>query len=161
MDYPYMELFIIFALRLRAIQPGHLNYLFMKSTLKIDVGSFNTPIIHASVSHDLSDLRDKVMNSFFNSLDGSFLCFANCYGTETSSTAIGGNASLYTIDAIPSGKEEVFMNRLSLPQAKRIIHSLFQTVPLREIENMLMIDDTGRLRGIISSDLLEDFQTKE
>jgi hypothetical protein len=103
----------------------------MKSTLKIDLYSNNEPMITASVATDRSDLRDDVMNKFFDALKGnwdypdntqeeSHLCFVEGFGRENSPEAY-----LHTIHFIRPGEEDRYMNRLQPSQAKRMIPLLF------------------------------------
>lgn len=103
----------------------------MKSTLKIDLGSGNEPMITASVSTDATDLRDLVMNKFFNALSFyppdspektiSSLCFIEGFGREREPESY-----IHTITPIRPGEEEKFINRLQGSQARRIIPLAFQ-----------------------------------
>lgn len=104
----------------------------MKSTLKIELDNSYGPMITASVSTDRSDMRDDVMNRFFQSLEGSFtepdntrersyLCFVEGFGMESSP-----NSYTYTIHPIRPREEDLYINRLQPSQALRIIPLMFQ-----------------------------------
>lgn len=115
----------------------------MKSSLKIDLYCNNEPMIIASVSTDRSDLRDSVMNKFFDALKGdwsepnntqeeSHLCFVEGFGREN-----GPECHLHTIHFICPGEEDRYMNRLQLSQVKRMIPLLFHTLGNSDRQEML------------------------
>lgn len=103
----------------------------MKSTLKIDLDNTREPMILASVATDRTDLRDSVMNMFFNSLehisdssvtiDKGHLCFVEGFGRENSPEAY-----LYTIHPIRPGGEERYITRLQVKQIERIMRVCFR-----------------------------------
>lgn len=125
-----------------------LTYTNMKSTLKIELDGSYGPMITASVSTDRKDMRDDVMNRFFQSLEGnysepdntqqrSYLCFVEGFGREREPESY-----IHTIHPIRPGDESSYINRLQLSQAESIIKLAFQ-----------MFDKKGRdtLIGILSA----------
>lgn len=120
----------------------------MKSTLKIDLHGSDGPMITASVATDRSDLRDLVMNRFFQSLTGEFLpitsdnpysvqeeshlCFVEGFGREREPDSF-----IHTILPIRPGEEDKFINRLQASQARRIIPLAFQTLHPDEMKDVL------------------------
>lgn len=137
----------------------------MKSKLKIELNGFYGPMIVASVSTSREDLRDDVMNRFFQSLEGSFtepdnsreksmLCFVDGFGKEC-----GPDSYIYTVEPIIPGEEDKFINRLQLSQAIRLIPLAFQM--FGKDDRKKIINDLIKLDNalILSSEKVESSPT--
>src|SRR6185312_3168029 len=132
----------------------------MESKLKFDLDGSNEPVIVAAINYESEDLRDKVANRFFNALWGSFpiadeqeqevsqLCFVEFLG-------ISPGKQDYQLMAIHPGREDKFINRLQMRQARRIIPLAFQMFDgserrklieeLTTLDGSMLNEEKGRL----------------